>query len=145
MGNHDYDALEALDLENSTSDIHLLSEQTQEYLYQLPATLRYEWEGLSVLVAHGTPESNMDYLFPKSPAIKYKLIAREAKADIIIFGHTHEPTHARFMGVWFFNPGSIYDDKSRGSHTCAVLTLPDCIYQVFHIGTGKPINVPIVR
>jgi hypothetical protein len=39
----------------------------------------------------------------------------------------------------------VYGDKSRGSHTCATLALPDCTLKVFDIASGKQVIVPMVR
>ena len=34
------------------------------------------------------------------------LAAREAGADILLFGHTHEPLCDFYDGLWILNPGS---------------------------------------
>ncbi len=122
----------------------LLTEETLNYLRSLPFALRYTWEGLRVLVVHGTPSSNMVYLYPKSAPEKFESAARETAADVIIYGHTHQPLRAEFAGVKFFNPGSVRQSEFRGlgSHTCATLTLPDCTFRVFDIRTGEQVDVP---
>ncbi len=125
----------------------LLSEETLDYLRGLPLTLKYRWEGLRVLVVHGTPSSNMVYLYPKSPPEKFEAVAREAKADVIIYGHTHQPLRAEFAGVKFFNPGSVHQSEFRGlgSHTCATLTLPDCTFRVFDVGSGEAVETLYIK
>lgn len=42
--------------------------------------------------------------------------ARAMGADILLFGHTHRPLHARYDGLLAVNPGAIQDGR------CALLT-----------------------
>ena len=145
LGNHDESALRKHAPENLKPEITLASD-TIDYLGTLPFLWRFEWEHWRILLLHSTLESNREYLYIHSPTRKFKLMAREAAADIIIHGHTHEPSHAKFMGVHFFNPGSVYQGYARSSHTCATLTLPKLDFQVFHIETGALVeDVPYVR
>ncbi|MDR1734274.1 MAG: YfcE family phosphodiesterase [Oscillospiraceae bacterium] len=37
--------------------------------------------------------------------------ASVSRADIVLFGHTHEPLHIYEDGVYFFNPGAVCDGK----------------------------------
>lgn len=149
QGNHDEFAPDNQRWLRDNSDLNhphvrgqLLTEETLAYLQQLPASLRFEWAGLCVLLIHGTPKSNLEFLFPHSPAARFEVIAKEAETDIIICGHTHEPMQVKHLGVRFFNPGSIYNDDARGSHTCATLSLPDCSFTVFRLDSGMPIDAP---
>ena len=51
-------------------------------------------------------------------------LAKERRADIVLFGHTHQPTE-RYVSEPFahylFNPGSI----GKGDHTFGILTLTE--------------------
>ncbi|MBD3425970.1 MAG: YfcE family phosphodiesterase [Candidatus Omnitrophica bacterium] len=68
---------------------------------KLPEKLFFEFAGKKIGVMHG-----------RGPAMKVWQIVREAfgkKADIIIFGHSHNPRNERKGGVLLFNPGSPTD------------------------------------
>ena len=58
------------------------------------------------------------------------LAAREAKADIVLFGHTHTPYQEYADGLYLFNPGSLghggtygYVDIAGGGIRTAVVSL----------------------
>ena len=137
----------------------LLDADALDYLKQLPFSLRFIWRNkqgqrLRVLLAHGTPASHTDYLLPNSAPRKFAQIAQTAQADVILYGHTHQPLQAFFAGVWFFNPGMVYGPAAvsvlpeyggRNHSTCATLTLPDCTFRVFNLGSGEPIDVPYIH
>jgi len=119
-----------------------LKQETITYLSNMPQTLRFTWLGIKILLAHGTPTSRDTYLFPDSPANLFKRVAEEAQADIVIVGHTHMPLIVTVNGTCtILNPGSIYFGFMEDASTCAVLTLPNCAFQVFDVDTGMPITV----
>ncbi len=143
VGNHDW-----LAKENQHWMLHnygqsypmLLTDDTITYLDTLPDTLTLTWEGLRILVAHGTPWSRDEYLFPYSKPALFKQVAQFAEADVVILGHTHEPMIALVDEVSIFNPGSVCGNQTHGSATCATLTLPDCIFRVFNIRTDQRVQ-----
>lgn len=148
-GNHDRDAVfnqmwmrQNMEIDRPEVQKRLLQTETLDYLRALPQTLRTTAQGVRLLVAHGTPARKDEYLFSRSPEARFKAIAAESRADVIVLGHTHEPMQTRVRGVWFFNPGSVYSGEERSSHTCALLTLPECHFEVLHIGTGQRLDVP---
>jgi putative phosphoesterase len=168
LGNHDEAASsnqrwlrEHGDLEHPAMRVRLLAEDVLDYLQNLPFSLRYVWKNkdkrVSVLLVHGTPTSNVDYLFSNSQPEKYKHIARVADADVIIFGHTHTPTRAFFDETWFFNPGAVWGESSQKrvrlsqgdwlcpSRTCATLSLPGCEFSLFDVDTGNSIEIPLIQ
>jgi putative phosphoesterase len=118
----------------------LLTDDTLTYLETLPDTIARAWEGQRVLVAHGTPWSRDEYVFPYSKPALFKQVAQFAEADVIILGHTHEPMIALVDEVSIFNPGSVCGNQTHGSGTCATLSLPDCIFRVFNIRTGQRVQ-----
>lgn len=122
-----------------------LAAATLNYLDKLPKTLRYDIEGVRVLVAHGVPWSSDTFLFPRSPRRLFKRVAREAAADVVVLGHTHITMCAYVDGVWILNPGSVAYAQSWGSGTCATLDLPACIFNVFDLRTGRTVEVPQVK
>jgi putative phosphoesterase len=143
-GNHDELAIEnqrwmsqKSDTDPEANQWRTLQPETLAYLQKLPFALRFQIDGLRVLLVHGTPESNWDYLYPHVPHHKFKALANDAEADIVIGGHTHVPMSIKIQGVLFINPGAVCGKPNGGSHTCATLALPDGDLRVFGLNTGK--------
>ncbi len=49
--------------------------------------------------------------------------AKEEKAHIVMFGHTHLPMHEEIDGITLFNPGTISGRSLMGEATYGVLTV----------------------
>lgn len=150
MGNHDYAALEnQLWLrENGDPDIlkrrgWWLTDSTLNYLRSLPRTLRFTWEGISVMMAHGAPWSYSQYVFATSRRPIFERVVREARTQIVVLGHTHIPMRVQFDDVLVVNPGSVCGRRSTGSQTCAILTLPEGRFELLSLGetdSGTVVN-----
>ncbi len=140
MGNHDqYSVGHHLWLlknghaSDPTVSSRLLTPDTFTYLQHLPELLRYEWAGQQVVISHGTIWT----LHPQTRPLIFKRILDLAEADILILGHTHVPMRAKIGERWVLNPGSV---SGRGSHTCAVLTLPEMRFSVHDLVSGHPVR-----
>lgn len=87
------------------------SDSSKEWLRALAREIRMEAERLRVLFCHGSPRSTTEYLFEiRSDAYLSQFVAGakdDAKADVILFGHTHVPFHRVIEGVHFINTGSV--------------------------------------
>ena len=125
-----------MELDDPRVQKKLLSQESLDFLKTLPLQLRFEWEGYRILLVHGTPDSNREYLWEKSPRNKIFDQADRADADIIVYGHTHALTYFSTGKVKFINPGSVTKHDRRSSSTCAVLTLPICHVEGFSLETG---------
>jgi putative phosphoesterase len=55
--------------------------------------------GLRVLLTHILPK-------PRKPAPRVAASLEQQPADVVIFGHSHQPFNDRVDGVWYFNPAS---------------------------------------
>ena len=60
--------------------------------------------------------------------VKYGLdgvinLAANTNADIVLFGHTHEPCERYLDGIYYFNPGSLCPDRAPSS--AGILTLTE--------------------
>lgn len=66
-----------------------LSEENREYIRKLPHVLNVEYEGVKLLVAHGSPKSVEELLNQWNTELIKKYVD-ELEADCLIFGHTHE-------------------------------------------------------
>ena len=89
---------------------HTTSEN-KAWLRELPREVRLEIEGRRVLLCHGSPTSNTEYLFEnRSEGYLRKFVSggnHDAHADVIVFGHTHVPYQRNVDGVDFINTGSV--------------------------------------
>ena len=78
------------------------TDECKPWLRTLPKTIPLEVEGWRVLLCHGSPTSNTEYLFEnRSNAYLRKFTPGgnpDARADIIVFGHTHVPDHRSLDG-----------------------------------------------
>lgn len=145
MGNHDENAVIHAETEPLYEEDNKLplQERTISFLRNLPHQRQYEWEGYSLMIAHATPTSLHANLFrdPKTGqfAKAFKKSLLRSSIDILILGHTHTPLHAHFRGIQIFNPGSVCVGRTRDSHTCAILDLPACDFEVFSLKSGNVI------
>ncbi len=62
--------------------------------------------------------------------VKYHLnnllyIGQEKRADIVLFGHTHEPYLEETEGVLLMNPGSVRYPKGINRPSCGLITIKD--------------------
>ena len=104
------------------------TDEHKAWLRTLPRDIRLDVEGWRVLLCHGSPASTTEYLFgTRSEPYLQKFTAggcSDARADVIVFGHTHVPYHRAVAGVDFVNTGSVgrpKDGDARAGY--CVLTL----------------------
>lgn len=75
----------------------LIRAEERSYLRTLPAHIKLEFQfnndPLNVLLVHGSPRRNNEYLFADRDEKSMQRIMQEAAADILCFGHTHKPYH----------------------------------------------------
>jgi len=114
----------------------LLSDRAIVFLQNLPFQREFEWEGMKILLVHGSPLSNSQYLMPAMPDTLLKTFLDGVDADIVICGHTHSPMKREVGDMLLLNPGSVCQSPhNRESHSCAVLTLPSKEFNIFFIDT----------
>jgi len=136
MGNHDYMVYRNQQwlIRNTGADAgELVTQETMDYLDTLPETLTFSFNGKWLLLAHGSPWSNMEYIYAHSRREVYEQIVRFYKTDVIVLGHTHEPMLVEMGSLLVVNPGSVCRTYADGSGTCATLSLPDFTFRVFDI------------
>ena len=95
-----------------------LGEPERAWLNGLPTELRFTAGGADIWVVHGSPLSDIDYIYPSitAPALSAKL--GEARPRVLVCGHTHIPFTKRVAGVRVVNCGSVgrpLDGDPRGA------------------------------
>jgi len=96
-----------------------LSKKSRKYLRFLSRELRMKVQGKRIFLTHTRPDSGKSGLWPDTPEKELRRLAREAKADVIISGYSHQPFARQVDSVWFLNPGSvgqIDDGEPRASY-----------------------------
>jgi len=88
------------------------------WLAALPSELELDCAGHRVLVVHGSPLGDEDYVFPSitAPALRAKLGGR--RPAVLVCGHSHVPFTRSVAGVRVVNCGSVgrpVDGDPRGS------------------------------
>jgi putative phosphoesterase len=110
----------------------------------LPPHLVIETKGRIVVVVHGSPASDMEYVRRNShgPEVLDNLL-EQLGADILVVGHTHAPMWYRGERGLVVNPGSaISMPVVRTSRTFAMLDT-DAMSVTFHdVETGRVLDVP---
>lgn len=141
-GNHDVKAVEMGSEKQSQNPADLayfiISKDSLKYLSSLPTHIRLEFEcknkKLILLLVHGSPNSNSEYLLEDKPEQEYANIFIEHKANVIVCGHSHKPYHRiisnhQNVGRVFhaINAGSVGKPKDGKPQACyAIITIdPD--------------------
>lgn len=75
----------------------VVKDEQRAYLRTLPAHIRLEFQlnndKLNVLLVHGSPRKVNEYLFEDRDEKSLLRIMEQADADVLCFGHTHQPYH----------------------------------------------------
>lgn len=76
-----------------------------------------------VLLVHGSPRDTVEYLYPGAGRSIFEAIARDAEADVIIHGHTHQSSQQVVGGVAFIGVGSVGGSRSTEVAEYAVVEI----------------------
>jgi len=71
----------------------VLDEADHRWLASLPKALKLEIESIRVVLAHGSPRKNNEYLLPDRTEEQLIRLAENAEADVVCVGHVHVPYH----------------------------------------------------
>ena len=92
-----------------------------------PVSMTLELDGLRIFFTHGHR-----YHVKASP-LRVILAAREQRAGLVCFGHTHQPLCEQQQDLWVLNPGSCH---GPGASYAVVLTQPVLRCEI-HVLGGK--------
>ncbi|MDB5865565.1 MAG: hypothetical protein JWO70_3371 [Betaproteobacteria bacterium] len=89
-----------------------LSEAELDRLCALPHPLPVQLDDVRVLLCHGSPADNDEYVYPDA---KPDVLDRCAVPgyDVVIMGHTHYPLQREVAGITLLNPGSVGQPRNR--------------------------------
>jgi putative phosphoesterase len=110
-----------------------LSKKNRKYLRFLSHEMRVKMRGHRILLVHGSPSSGGEHLYPDTPDKRLRELAKLAKADIIVVGHSHQPFVRQVDDVWFVNTGSAGRPDDGDPRACyAVLRFQGNEFTVQH-------------
>lgn len=84
-----------------------LSSTSRARLMMLPDNRRLIFDGVSILMTHGSPESILDHIGPETSIDRLNELAEMAAADVVLSGNTHMPFLKIVGRTTFINPGSV--------------------------------------
>jgi putative phosphoesterase len=84
-----------------------VTDDNKAWLRQLPTTIRVDLAGRSVLLFHGSPLRESEYLWSGRPSRVLARIASDEADDLFCFGHTHESFHRVVGQAHFVACGSV--------------------------------------
>jgi putative phosphoesterase len=110
-----------------------LSKKNRKYLRFLSQEMRVKMRGHRILLVHGSPSSDEEHLHPDTPDKRLRELAKLAKADIVVTGHSHQPFARQVDDVWFINTGSVGRPDDGDPRACyAVLRFQGKEFTVQH-------------
>lgn len=155
MGNHDMLArnnqLYCLKYPERFPDYPAVSEESLSFAETLPPKLHFDFADKRICLTHGAPWNVDTYVFVRQPPAQFQRVIKEAEADIVILGHTHQPMLIEVDGKLIINAGStssnhlplsIMLDEPPRQRSCGILSFPDLRFTVFDLDTGKALNIP---
>jgi predicted phosphodiesterase len=107
-----------------------LSEAEWEWLAALPGELHLALNTVGVQVVHGTPRSDDEYVFPSVTAEALRGMAVDARAKVLVCGHSHIPFTKLVAGIRVINCGSVgrpVDGDPRGAFVLADFSRPAAV------------------
>ncbi|WP_432663872.1 metallophosphoesterase family protein [Wukongibacter baidiensis] len=110
-----------------------ISKENIKWLESLPEKIEVEVEGRKVLLVHGSPRRNNEYLYEGSTELDE--IGEIIDVDVMACGHTHKAYHEIVNGIHMINSGTVGRPKD-GS--------PDITYMIIDI-TDNNIETEMVK
>ena len=116
------------------NDVELLNWRQKDFLRSLPNQLNLKFEGVKLLLVHGSPRKNNEDILPDTPLDKLEEMIKDADADIILCGHTHIPCGFQTVSKkTVINAGSVGRPFTEKPQACYLtLTLENGKFLISH-------------
>lgn len=137
FGNHEQDVI------NQEAIQPTLDEDNLAFLSNLPFSRSLSFEGKSIYMTHASPWDESRGLYFRHPQ-GYQRAAAQVQADIILAGHTHLAGYTQVGQTHFYNPGAVWDSNYGRIGTCALLTLPNQLFEVYSLQTDERLSFSLV-
>lgn len=125
---------ENIQFKNNIFMYNELTENNREFIRNLPHCLNVEYDGVRIVLAHGSPKSVEEQLHKSETELLNKY-TQNSNMDVLIFGHTHDK-------MW----KDIINDKLVINAGCAGVTpyyTGKSEYVILEIENGKVKNVEL--
>lgn len=105
------------------------TQKSRDYMKGLPFEISFPADGLLVKMFHATPLKNNLYWYEERDDRFFLDMARRARADVMIYGHTHLPYRKDVGGKVFINAGSVGKPKDGdpGASLAVIELLPGAV------------------
>tara|TARA_B100000795_G_C22796725_1_gene439705 strand:- start:1087 stop:1791 length:705 start_codon:yes stop_codon:yes gene_type:complete len=90
-----------------------LSDKQITWLENLPTKLELTMEQVSITIAHGSINSEDEYIYPTKKSID--LLKQLSTSEYTILGHTHHPFVWCNENRWLVNPGSVGQPRDQSA------------------------------
>lgn len=122
----------------------IVNKEVRAYLKMLPRHMHLKFENkgelINLLMVHGSPRKINEYLFEDRSEKSLMRILDDARADIMLFGHTHKPYHSILKyeknGETAYrhaiNLGSVGKPKDGDPRACYVILTLDSLLSNFY-------------
>lgn len=98
------------------------SEESKEFLRNLPFSIPIRLGDLNVLLVHGSPRRINEYLYEDRPDRSLERLFEGTDLDVIVCGHTHKPYYRVLpSGKQVINAGSVGKPKDGDPRACYVV------------------------
>jgi putative phosphoesterase len=89
-----------------------LDNERLAWLANLPRSIEYKTEDGNILICHGSPWIEDEYVYPDASD---ESLARYSKLDVnwVIQGHTHYTMHKEIGSIMLINPGSVGQPRNK--------------------------------
>jgi putative phosphoesterase len=141
-GNHDRWALERGPGSRDPFRGGTPSAETLDFLAGLPSNLALEGDGKVVVVVHGSPRDDMEFVTrERHPTRVLRGWLDELRCDVLVVGHTHEPMACQTGRGLVVNPGSVVSAPGVStSRTFALLDLATLGVTFHDVETGDEVT-----
>jgi len=100
-----------------------LGQDAEGWLRALPFERTLVLAGQRILLVHGSPRSEREEIRRDTPDDSVREMIAGVQADLVLYGHTHEPLDRVVEGVRLINPGAVgYPQGEEASARYLLLT-----------------------
>lgn len=134
QGNHDemigklmpedksYNELSQEEIQSNASRLYtnrVIKESNRDYLKKMPKSISMECGHFKIVVVHGSPENNKEYIYNDKKTLE--VWSQKLECDVLICGHTHVPYLKKVSGKYFINAGSVGKPKHGNGNATYVI------------------------
>lgn len=125
-----------------------VGDEDAAWLAALPDEIRFDVQGVHVLLTHGSPRKINEYLLPDRTDRQLTRLALAADADLVCVGHVHMPYHRAMLAedgrhLHYVSSGSVGKPKDGDPRACWVEVLIASAQEVGAATSGDAAAGPV--